>query len=140
MLFRQLRAGNPAAITYLWDCFRPRLTALAEKTFAGRWQRMADAEDALQSAFISFWQRAERGDFGDEMTRDDLWNKIDDMSDDLMIARGLCLALRTFADGMHQDDEREALSAIAECAGDRMDALKEKWTAAHAAAGEVRHA
>lgn len=74
MLFRQLRAGNPAAITYLWDCFRPRLTALAEKTFAGRWQRMADAEDALQSAFISFWQRAERGDFGDEMTRDDLWN------------------------------------------------------------------
>ena len=37
-------------------------------------EAIADAEDALQSAFISFWQRAERGDFGDEMTRDDLWN------------------------------------------------------------------
>ena len=35
---------------------------------------MSDADDALQSAFISFWQRAERGDFGEVMTRDDLWN------------------------------------------------------------------
>ena len=74
ILFRQLRAGDPAAVERLWDRFRPRLTALAEQALSGRWQQMADAEDALQSAFISFWQRAERGDFGDEMTRDDLWN------------------------------------------------------------------
>ncbi len=74
MLFRQLRAGDPTSVAHLWDRFRPRLTALAEKSLAGKWLRMADAEDALQSAFISFWQRAERGDFGDEMTRDDLWN------------------------------------------------------------------
>ena len=74
ILFRQLRAGDPAAVERLWDRFRPRLTALAEQALSGRWQQMADAEDALQSAFISFWQRAERGDFGNEMTRDDLWN------------------------------------------------------------------
>lgn len=74
ILFQRLRAGDPVAVDRLWSRFRLRLTALAEKTLAGRWKQMADAEDALQSAFISFWQRAERGDFGDEMTRDDLWN------------------------------------------------------------------
>ncbi len=74
ILFRQIRAGDAAAVARLWDRFRSRLTALAEQALSGRWKRMADAEDALQSAFISFWQRAERGDFGDEMTRDDLWN------------------------------------------------------------------
>ena len=74
ILFQQIRAGDAAAVARLWDRFRLRLTALAEQALSGRWKRMADAEDALQSAFISFWQRAERGDFGDEMTRDDLWN------------------------------------------------------------------
>ena len=74
ILFRQIRAGDAAAVARLWNRFRLRLTALAEQALSGRWKRMADAEDALQSAFISFWQRAERGDFGDEMTRDDLWN------------------------------------------------------------------
>ena len=65
ILFQRFRAGDPAAVERIWNRFRPRLTALAEKALAGRWKRMADAEDALQSAFISFWQRAERGDFGD---------------------------------------------------------------------------
>ena len=74
MLFQRMRAGDAAAVERLWDRFRPRLLGLAEKTLAGRWKQMADAEDALQSAFVSFWQRAERGDFGDELTRDDLWN------------------------------------------------------------------
>ncbi len=69
-----MRAGDPLAIEHLWERFRPRLLGLARSTLAGRWQRMTDAEDALQSAFIAFWQRAERGDFGDELNRDDLWN------------------------------------------------------------------
>ena len=73
-IFRQMRAGDPLAIEHLWERFRPRLLGLARSTLAGRWQRMTDAEDALQSAFIAFWQRAERGDFGDELNRDDLWN------------------------------------------------------------------
>ena len=74
VVFRQMRAGDPLAIEHLWERFRPRLLGLARSTLAGRWQRMTDAEDALQSAFIAFWQRAERGDFGDELNRDDLWN------------------------------------------------------------------
>ena len=74
MLFQRLHAGDSQAIEHLWSRFRPRLLGLAEKTLGGRWTAMADAEDALQSALVSFWQRAERGDFGDTMDRDDLSN------------------------------------------------------------------
>ena len=35
---------------------------------------MADADDAVQSAFFSFWKRAERGDFSCEWNRNDVWN------------------------------------------------------------------
>jgi DNA-directed RNA polymerase specialized sigma24 family protein len=73
-IFQEFRLGSPAAVTQLWDHFRHRLLALAEKTLAGRKQQISDAEDALQSAFVSFWQRAGRGDFGEAMNRDDLWN------------------------------------------------------------------
>ncbi len=73
-IFQDFRLGDPAAVAQLWDHFRHRLLALARKTLAGRVQQVSDAEDALQSAFVSFWQRAGRGDFGDAMNRDDLWN------------------------------------------------------------------
>lgn len=54
--------------------FRPRLLALAHSTLGGRVPRMADAEDALQSAMISFWEQVEEGKFDDQLDRDDLWN------------------------------------------------------------------
>lgn len=73
-IYQNFRLGDPAAYTQLWDHFRHRLLALANKALAGKTQQVSDAEDALQSAFISFWQRAERGDFGEEMDRQDLWN------------------------------------------------------------------
>src|SRR5947208_1219575 len=70
--FIQLQAGDPVAAEALWERFFPRLVALARKTLAGRPQRVADADDAAQSAFASFCLRARAGDFavGD---RDDLW-------------------------------------------------------------------
>ena len=74
IMFQRIRSGDPRAVEQLWARFRPRLLALARSTLAGRCQRVADAEDALQSAFVSFWQRAERGDLGDDLRRDDLWN------------------------------------------------------------------
>ena len=74
MVFQRMRAGDPLAVEHLWERFRPRLLALARTTLAGRVQRVADPEDALQSAFVSFWQRTERGDFGEDLNRDDLWN------------------------------------------------------------------
>jgi len=73
-LFEQLRAGDAAATQELWDRLLPRLLGLARKTLAGRPQQIADADDAVQSAFASFYQRARRGDFPGPLGRDDLWN------------------------------------------------------------------
>lgn len=72
--FGQLRSGNRDAAHELWMRFFPRLRGLARKTLSGYPQRMADAEDAAQSAFISFWQRAEKGEFGEDLDRNNLWN------------------------------------------------------------------
>lgn len=70
--FNRLRTGEPAAAEALWERFFPRLVALARKALAGRPQRVADADDAAQSAFASFCLRARAGEFaiGD---RNDLW-------------------------------------------------------------------
>lgn len=70
--FNRLRTGEPAAAEALWERFFPRLVALARKALAGRPQRVADADDAAQSAFASFRLRARAGEFaiGD---RNDLW-------------------------------------------------------------------
>jgi DNA-directed RNA polymerase specialized sigma24 family protein len=72
--FEQLRAGNRDAAAPLCQRFLPRLIALANKTLAGRPQRVADAEDAVQAALIDFWQQVERGKIVGEMRRDNLWN------------------------------------------------------------------
>jgi RNA polymerase sigma factor (sigma-70 family) len=74
LFFRELRAGDADAARKLWERFLPRLLALARKTLAGRPQRVADADDAVQSAFVSFYRRAERGEFGEALDREDLWN------------------------------------------------------------------
>jgi DNA-directed RNA polymerase specialized sigma24 family protein len=71
--FGQLRAGDPEAARALWQRFFPRLVALARQTIAGRPQRVADADDAAQSAFASFCQRVRAGEFHIN-DRSDLWN------------------------------------------------------------------
>jgi RNA polymerase sigma factor (sigma-70 family) len=71
--FHELRAGDAAAARGLWERYFPRLAGLARKALAGRPQRAADAEDAVQSAFASFCLRVRGGEF-DVRGRDDLWN------------------------------------------------------------------
>jgi DNA-directed RNA polymerase specialized sigma24 family protein len=71
--FDQLRAGDPSAAEELWLRFFPRLVALARQVLAGRPQRVADADDAAQSAFASFCLRVKAGEFR-VSDRDDLWN------------------------------------------------------------------
>src|SRR5262245_57745560 len=73
-LFERLREGDAAAARGLWEHFLPRLLGLARKTLAGRPQQVADADDAVQSAFASFYQRVERRQFPGHLDRDDLWN------------------------------------------------------------------
>lgn len=72
--FQQLREGDPRAAEYFWLRFSPRLYGLARSTFGQVAWRGTDAEDAVQSAFVSFWKRASTGQFGGELDRDDLWN------------------------------------------------------------------
>ena len=69
----QLRDGDSAAAEALWERFFPRLVGLARKTLANRPQRVADADDAAQSAFASFCLRAKAGEF-DIADRSELWN------------------------------------------------------------------
>jgi DNA-directed RNA polymerase specialized sigma24 family protein len=73
LFFGRLRAGDPAAAEALWARFYPRLVALARATLAGRPLRVADADDAAQSAFASFCLRAKAGEFH-VADRSDLWN------------------------------------------------------------------
>jgi RNA polymerase sigma factor (sigma-70 family) len=72
--FDAMRAGDAAGAQKLWERFFPRLHGLARKALLGRPQRAADAEDAAQSAFASFFHRARAGAFGDRLDRDDLWS------------------------------------------------------------------
>jgi RNA polymerase sigma factor (sigma-70 family) len=72
--FGKLRAGDRSAADRLWSEYCPRLLGLARKTLGGRRGNMTDAEDAVQSAFISFWRRAEGGEFSGELNRNNLWN------------------------------------------------------------------
>src|SRR5688500_18453832 len=73
VFFGQLRSGDPAAAEALWAPFFPRLVGLARRTLAGKPQRVADAADAAQSAFISFCQRVKAGEI-QIAGRADLWN------------------------------------------------------------------
>lgn len=74
LLIGQLRGGSGEATEKLWSRYFPRLRGLARKTLSGHPQRVADADDAAQSAFLSFWRQAERGQLDPEMHRDNLWS------------------------------------------------------------------
>ncbi len=69
----QLKAGDPAAAQRLWERYFPRLVGLARKKLHGMPRRAADEEDVALSAFNSFCQAAERGQFPKLRDRDSLW-------------------------------------------------------------------
>lgn len=73
-VFERLQAGDTAAARQLWDRFFPRLLGLARRALAGRPQRAADADDAVQSAFVSFFDQVRKGAFQEGLDRGDLWN------------------------------------------------------------------
>jgi DNA-directed RNA polymerase specialized sigma24 family protein len=72
-LVERLKGGDHEAVQILWQRYYPRLVALARKKLSGASRRVADEEDAALSAFDSFCQRAERGQFPDLKDRDGLW-------------------------------------------------------------------
>lgn len=57
----------------LWNRYFKRLVALAHTKMSGLPQRVEDEEDVVLSAFDSFFQRAQRGDFPLLRDRTNLW-------------------------------------------------------------------
>lgn len=80
MLFRDVCAGSPEALQPLWDMYFPRLMQLARQTLGDGRQRVAGADDAVQSAFFAFWKQADEGQLGDDLHRDNLWGLLSVMT------------------------------------------------------------
>ncbi len=68
-----LKAGERTAAQQLWERYFQRLVGLARAELRNAPRRAADEEDVALSAFDSFYQRAERGQFPQLNDRDDLW-------------------------------------------------------------------
>jgi RNA polymerase sigma-70 factor (ECF subfamily) len=68
-----LRAGDGDAAAQVVNCFAHRLIALARRRLDRRLRQKVDPEDAVQSAFRSFFRRCADGRF-DFTGPDDLWS------------------------------------------------------------------
>ena len=73
LLLDLLQNMDPSAAEQLWQRFVPRLLGLARRTLANHPRLNGFADDVVQSAFASFFQRAQAGQFSCE-DREDLWN------------------------------------------------------------------
>lgn len=69
----QLKGGDANAAQPLWERYYHRLVGLARKKLGDMPRRATDEEDVVQSAFRSFFQRANDGQFPQLSDRDDLW-------------------------------------------------------------------
>jgi DNA-directed RNA polymerase specialized sigma24 family protein len=69
----RLKAGDHQAAQPLWERYFDRLVRLARKQLGVTPRRVADEEDVVLSAFHSFCQGAEHGQFPRLHDRDDLW-------------------------------------------------------------------
>ncbi|MHB8903049.1 MAG: ECF-type sigma factor [Thermoguttaceae bacterium] len=71
-LMVRVRGGDGDAAQALWDRYFQKLVRRANDEL-GRHQRMSDGEDAALSAFNSFLEGMQEGDFGWLRNRQDLW-------------------------------------------------------------------
>jgi RNA polymerase sigma factor (sigma-70 family) len=69
----RVRASDEAAAAAVFKRYLERLIALAGKQFDARMRERADVEDAVMSAFRSFFARARRGEF-DLANWGELWS------------------------------------------------------------------
>ncbi len=72
-LMVRLRAGDPSAATAIFQQYQARLVALARSRLDERVRRKEDPEDMVQSAFRSFFRRADEGEF-DVENPERLWS------------------------------------------------------------------
>jgi DNA-directed RNA polymerase specialized sigma24 family protein len=70
----QCKAGDPGAVSPLWERYFPRLAALGEHLIRGQpWAAWFDGEDAALSAFDNFWQAVSAGCYPELANRNELW-------------------------------------------------------------------
>ena len=69
----ELKAGQEAAATRLWNHFYARLVGLAARKLGVGRKRVADEEDVVAIAFETFFRRAREQQFPRLQDRDDLW-------------------------------------------------------------------
>lgn len=69
--YEDLLGGDEAAIERIWKRFSPLLLNVARRKLRGR-VRASDADDAVQSAFVSFWNRVKQGGLEENLDRNDL--------------------------------------------------------------------
>ncbi len=69
----QVRDGDDSAASELWQRCFPKLVAIARRSLRSLPHRHEDAEDAAQSALISFWKRLRRDDESSNLNRNSMW-------------------------------------------------------------------
>ena len=69
----ELKQGDQAAVSGLWESYFRRLVGLARARLRDVPRLVADEEDVALSAFDSFCRRAQTGQFRSLHDRDDLW-------------------------------------------------------------------
>ena len=69
----ELKSGDDAAATQLWERYYRELVQLAEKCLGTSSRRVMDGEDVVVDAFDSFVKSAQAGRFPDLNDRDDMW-------------------------------------------------------------------
>jgi len=72
-LIHQWKAGDSEAAQHLWQRYFRQLVGIARKRLATSPRRVADEEDAVISAFRTFFLRLRQGSFAKVNDRDDLW-------------------------------------------------------------------
>ena len=72
-VFKRVLKGDRDAAGSLWKRYFPRLRAVAHAALEGFRQRhLADADDAMQSAFMTFWGQATSGRVSSHLHRNEL--------------------------------------------------------------------
>lgn len=72
-LIQKLKDGEAQAAQRLWELYFRRMVGMAREKLQGMPKRMADEEDVALSAFRSFCQGAEGGQFTQLVDRENLW-------------------------------------------------------------------
>lgn len=72
-MLQLIRVGDDAAAAELWRRCFPKLLAIARRSLRCLPHRQEDAEDAAQSAMISFWKKLRREDESSELDRNSMW-------------------------------------------------------------------